>query len=199
MVWRWLKRFFGSSELAYSPVTSRSRVPLSTSFWIGIEGGQLAQGDLLPRCLVPDFPADFGSGDSGSVQLSKADLVVVTQSCDLENNKVAFVASCPIYPLHTFEEFNPAFKKKGVWEEVRQGRREGLYLLPSPENPGHNREALVVDFRQIVSLPVGYVAAHAAAIGQRWRLQSPYLEHFSQAFARFFMRVGLPSAVPPFK
>jgi hypothetical protein len=39
------------------------------------------------------------------------------------------------------------------------------------------------------------------AIGGRlgWRLQSPYLEHFSQAFARFFMRVGLPSAVPPFK
>jgi hypothetical protein len=38
----------------------------------------------------------------------------------------------------------------------------------------------------------------AAALGNRWRLQSPFLEHFSQAFARFFMRVGLPSAVPPF-
>jgi len=29
-------------------------------------------------------------------------------------------------------------------------------------------------------------------------LRSPYLEHFSQAFARFFMRVGLPTAIPPF-
>jgi hypothetical protein len=28
--------------------------------------------------------------------------------------------------------------------------------------------------------------------------RSPYLEHFSQAFARFFMRVGLPSTIPGF-
>ena len=35
--------------------------------------------------------------------------------------------------------------------------------------------------------------------GLRWRLQSPFREHFSQAFARFFMRVGLPAAIPPFK
>ena len=25
----------------------------------------------------------------------------------------------------------------------------------------------------------------------------PFLEHFSQAFARFFMRVGLPSSISP--
>ncbi|MEZ2279409.1 MAG: hypothetical protein ACBR12_21120, partial [Microcoleus sp.] len=35
-------------------------------------------------------------------------------------------------------------------------------------------------------------------LNDRWRLKSPYLEHFSQAFARLFMRVGLPSAIPPF-
>jgi hypothetical protein len=58
---------------------------------------------------------------------------------------------------------------------------------------------LVVDFRQIISLPFAYLSRHAEQLGPRWRLQSPYLEHFSQAFARFFMRVGLPSALPPFR
>jgi hypothetical protein len=29
-------------------------------------------------------------------------------------------------------------------------------------------------------------------------LLPPYREHLSQAFARFFMRVGLPVEVPPF-
>jgi len=73
-----------------------------------------------------------------------------------------------------------------------------LYLLASPTNPTVSRDALVVNFREIVSLPVGYLRAHAAVLGDRWRLLPPYLEHFSQAFARFFMRVGLPSAIPPF-
>jgi hypothetical protein len=176
---RWLRGLFGSSEVAHAEVSKFARVPTSTGFWIRIEGVELGQGDFLPGCLVPSFPPDFGATESGTVELSTANLIVVTQSCDLENKKVAFVAHCPIYPLSEFEEFNPGFKKKGVWEEVRQGRREGLYLLPSPEHSEKSREALVVDFRQIISLPIGYVTAHAGRIGPRWRLQSPYLEHFS--------------------
>ena len=79
-----------------------------------------------------------------------------------------------------------------------KGRVEGLHLLGSPEHPENNRDALVVDFREIYSLPIAYLVSRAAELGQRWRLRSPYLEHFSQAFARFFMRVGLPSTIPPF-
>jgi hypothetical protein len=146
------------------------------------------------------FPPDFGAaGASQDVPVATADLIVMTQSCDLENRKVEFVALCPIYSLAQFEATNPNFAKKGKWEEVRQGRREGLYLLASPTTPEDNRAALVVDFRQIISLPIAYAVRRAVELGRRWRLQSPYLEHFSQGFARFFMRVGLPSAIPPFK
>jgi hypothetical protein len=164
-----------------------------------IEGDSLAQGDLLPQCLVPEFHPDFGSNSANeNVKVSTADLIVVTQSCDLEHAKVPFVAMCPIHSIPKFEKTNPAFAKKGRWEEVRKGRIEGLYLLASPTAPSNNREALVVDFRQIISLPSIYLTRHATSLGQRWRLQSPFLEHFSQGFARFFMRVGLPSAIPPF-
>lgn len=55
-----------------------------------------------------------------------------------------------------------------------------------------------MNFREIYSLPIEYLERHSLNLDDRWRLQSPFLEHFSQAFARFFMRVGLPSAVPPF-
>ena len=34
---------------------------------------------------------------------------------------------------------------------------------------------------------------------KRLRLLPPYREHLSQAFARFFMRVGLPVDIPPFR
>jgi hypothetical protein len=69
---------------------------------------------------------------------------------------------------------------------------EGLHLLASPTEPANNRGALVVDFREIYSLPFDDLVSRAPQFGPRWRL--PYLEHFSQAFARFFMRVGLPCA-----
>lgn len=168
-------------------------------FWSTISGVELAQGDFLPDCFVPAVPDGFGPvSKSADIEIHSVDLVVVTQTCDLANAKSGTVALCPIYSLTSFEAVNPSFAKKGVWEEVRKGRREGLHLLASPTNPAASREALVVNFREIFSLPVGYLHSRAIEAGSRWRLDSPFLEHFSQAFSRFFMRVGLPSAVLPF-
>lgn len=167
--------------------------------WVGTTGDGLAQGELLPGCLVPHIPETLTAQTPLSpIPLQEFSLIVVTQSCDLVNAKAGLVALCAIYTLPEYEASNPMFAKKGAWEEVRKGRREGLYLLASPTKPEVSREALVVNFRELVSLPVGYLRNHATALGERWRLQPPFLEHFSQAFARFFMRVGLPSAIPPF-
>jgi len=168
------------------------------SFWVGTEDTALRQGDHLPGCLVPVFGPDFATAGTHEVTADEYDLIVVTQSCDLEQGKVRLVAACPIYPIADFEAVNPAFTKKGRWNEVLKGRIEGLHLLASPANPEDNRGALVVDFREIYSLPLAYLSSRTGQLGQRWRLRSPYLEHFSQAFARFFMRVGLPSTIPPF-
>jgi hypothetical protein len=170
-------------------------------FWKQITGTELAQGDLLPQCLVPQFEPEYGSDDAHAVQevlTGDANLIIVTQSCDLVNDKVVLAALCPIHTLEDFEKTNPRFKQKGQWETVRRGRVEGLHMLASPEEPESNQKALVVDFRQIFSLPPKYLRRRAEQLGARWRLASPYLEHFSQAFARHFMRVGLPSAIPPF-
>lgn len=168
-------------------------------FWTQTEGEALAQGDLLPGCHVPQFGEDFGSSDGEAINVLEADLIIVTQSCDLENNKVALIALCPIHTLTDFERANPAFSKKGAWETVRKGQQAGLHMLGSPTNPSDNRAAMVVDFGQIHSLPPAYVKRRARELGQRWRLESPFLEHFSQALARYFMRVGLPASIAPFR
>lgn len=172
----------------------------TTAWWVGVEGSNLAQGDYLPKCLVPFFEPDYGTdGGIQEVPVKEYDCIVVTQSCDLENDKAPLVALCPIYPISVYEKVNFSFKQKGAWERVRQGRVEGLHLLASHDDPDNNRVCFVADFREIYSLPIGYLKQHAESLGQRWRLQPPYLEHFSQAFARFFMRVGLPSSIPSFK
>ena len=174
-------------------------------FWTKVNEANLRQGDYLPNCLVPIpvfEPDNFSRNPGGQeidVEVREIDLIVLTQSCDLENQKAQFVALCPIYPIPEFEKANPDFVRKGMWNDVRRGRVEGLHLLASPIDPSNNRDALVVDFRQIYSLPFAYLIRHSERIGLRWRLQSPFLEHFSQTFARFFMRVGLPSSIPEFK
>ncbi len=174
-------------------------------WWQTLAGPELAQGDYLRDCIVPIMPAGVvQASDANTVEDStyvfeaqQFDLIIVTQSCDLENGKARLVATCPIFSVAEYESANPTLKNH--WESVRQGRHEGLHLLAAPDYPQDNRRALVVNFRQIFSLPVEYLAAQADGVGERSRLRSPYLEHFSQGFARFFMRVGLPGSIPPFK
>src|SRR4051794_29128703 len=126
-------------------------------FWYEVNEPTLRQGDYLPRCLVPIFPADFATSPDGDIQRGQSDLIVMTQSCDLEQRKVRLVACCPIHALAAFEVANPSSAKKGRWNEVLKGRHEGLHLLASPTTPEDNRQALVVDFREIYSLPFDYL------------------------------------------
>lgn len=170
-------------------------------FWMQVNESDLRQGDYLTNCFVPVsfFEASSLEEQGLEVEVQERDLIVLTQSCDLENKKVRLVSLCPIYTLPEFEAVNSDFIRKGKWNEVRKGRVEGLHLLASPIDPVNSRGALVVDFAEIYSLPFNYLTQHATQLDQRWRLKSPFLEHFSQTFARFFMRVGLPSSVPEFK
>ncbi len=54
----------------------------------------------------------------------------------------------------------------------------------------------IVDFHEVFSLPRAFLEAWLLERGEpRLRLRPPYREHLSQAFARFFMRVGLPTDI----
>src|SRR5690349_2653026 len=140
-------------------------------FWVRVNEAALRQGDYVPHCLVPVFSPDWTATGTQEVAADDYDLILLTQSCDLEQQKVRLVAACPIYSIAEFEAANPAFARKGRWNEVLKGRVEGLHLLAAPNDPANNREALVVDFREIYSLPFDYFAARAAQLGPRWRLR----------------------------
>jgi hypothetical protein len=170
------------------------------SYFASVSTPSLAQGDLLPNCPVPEFPANFETV-SGVLQFPYrvGRLIIMTQSCDLENGKIWLVALCPAFSISELANVDGKFRKPGELNNIRKGRYEALHLLACPEDNLDNQNALVVDFRQIYSLPFAFLTQHASQLGSRWRLNSPFLEHFSQAFARFFMRVGLPSSIPEYK
>ena len=169
-----------------------------TPFFSAISGRTLAQGDLLTECPIPFYPADFGRS-SFEMPFAIGRLIVISQSCDLANRKLPQVALCPVFGIGEFAATDAKFVKSKELENLRKGRYEALHMLASPESPADNGSALIVDFRQIISLPFDFIEGHAAKSGDRWRLDSPFVEHFSQGFARFFMRVGLPSSIPEFK
>ena len=153
----------------------------------------LQQGDLLPSFVRKQA----SERDGKAVVLSKTgDYIVITQSCDLENRKVALVLLAPTFSLSDWLFNNP--EDFSQLENIRKGAEPTLYLLPSDITLSPLlQEDRVVDLRQVLGAPLSDVLAAGGTPG-RVGLASPFLEHFSQAVARSFMRVGLPEDVPAY-
>lgn len=174
--------------------------------WKTVRGSDLQQGDWLTKFPVPLFDEDLATvadGEQATVGIADRDVLVLTQSCDLVVRgggapKARFVAVCPVYSLAEWLDINRSYQDDKVKEKARRGQVEGVHLIPSPTDPENNGAVLVAHFREIHSAPFAHAAEFADSLGDRWQLQSPYVEHFSQAFARFFMRVGLPTDIAPY-
>ncbi|MCD6231462.1 hypothetical protein J7K28_02360 [Candidatus Aerophobetes bacterium] len=112
--------------------------------------------------------------------------------------KLDLVLVCPIWPLKEFENRSDFFKSRKGKEALRQGNVPGYHLLNKCNFDSFNKDYLVVDFRSVYSVPFDFIVDLAKKKGKRLRLLPPYREHLSQAFARFFIRVGLPVDIPQF-
>jgi hypothetical protein len=166
-----------------------------------VSGDDLEQGDILDGCPVflppPDLAVDLSA--QANFRWEKRDVIVMSQSCDLVKGQknIAEVLVCLVWNLSSYTTghlSNPKGK-----EEARRGYLPSIHMLAECTLEGLKREVRIVDFRQIHSLPVPFCRELALRTGNRIRLLPPYREHLAQAFARFFMRVGLPVDIPPFR
>jgi hypothetical protein len=109
---------------------------------------------------------------------------------------------CPIRPVDDFiavAKKNASAKEiKATKESIRKGTQPAFHMLNS-YNEEFSMPISIAEFSTLFSVPIDYVKNKAEKYDTRLRLRSPYREHFAQAFARFFMRVGLPSDIPSFK
>jgi len=167
-----------------------------------LSGGQgtekiriLQQGYLLFDCPVIDISSNYVIPDKLKdeditdieVNIEKFDLMIMTQSCDLANDKTEQVLHCAFFPASTYS--------KNEVKEIKSNRRTSYCLIEASDTanidllPAFERQ--VIDFRSVYTLPKQYVLNF---IGDKTisRLLPPYREYVAQAFARFFMRVGLP-------
>ena len=189
---------------------------MSDSWYEEIEPGtKLMQGDLIFGCPLVSWKSEAlqvsGSGDTEVLHTMTeailADTVVMTQACDLDQDKVQNVVLCPhITVTEYFDAWRTEMQSKGnnptnkAWrshcEVICDGFIWNLALLNAGKTLTLGTEHRIVDFHDIFTVPRTFLEALLRQRGQqRLRLLPPYREHLSQAFARFFVRVGLPTPV----
>lgn len=168
---------------------------------------EIRQGDFIPECpiLIPPSNLNFSQADGDEVDfhdtitVKTLNTVVVSQSCDLENNKVEIVLVCPIISLADFFAALPESDRSGKGrakklDNLRQGNLPSYHLLNRDTDFGIE-DFQVVDFHNVYGVNFDFLKDYIVKIKSRVRLLPPYREHLSQAFARFFMRVGLPNDI----
>jgi len=177
---------------------------------------ELTQGDLILSCPILTWKTELPQLNNlqsetevlkASVEAIQADVIVMTQACDLENNKVENVILCPHFSLSEYKQDweemmssknqNPSAK---AWrrhcDDIKDGYMWNLSMLNSFNSEIISIEHRVVEFHEVYTIPRYFFESLLQQRGEaRLRLLPPYREHLSQAFARFFMRVGLPIGV----
>jgi hypothetical protein len=172
--------------------------------WYEVVGGPgLAQGDVLLECPVPQVEEySIPLPDSFDVAVDYRDLVVLSQSCDLVNDKVSEVMLAAIQnydQLVINEGATNTIIKSSRWRKAAvEGDLPAMSLLP-PHAGDPAMAWSLVDFRHLFTLPKRFVTDFAEQSDNRLRIVPPYREHLAQAFARYFMRVGLPSPLHAFE
>ena len=176
----------------------------------------LSQGDIVFACPVirwsRDLPVDVTTTEGrealkAAYRVEVADVIVLTQACDLEQEKVDSVVLCPHFALSAY---------RAAWEEDMQRRGQGItdrawnrrvqeisnlsihnfYLLDnSPDGPVQ-MEHRVVDFYDVYTVPRSVLEGLLKARAEpRLRLMPPYSEKVSQQFGHLFSRIALPHPV----
>jgi hypothetical protein len=112
-------------------------------------------------------------------------------------NQGDFILNCPILvPMH---DVKIGTIKANLFEaDIIIMSQSNYHLLNKCDMLNESNDYLVVDFRSVFSVPYSFLKEFSKKQTTRIRLMSPYREHLSQAFARFFMRVGLPTDIPQF-
>jgi hypothetical protein len=169
-----------------------------SEWWTAVSGLDHEQGDLLAGFPVHRVLGSLTDPSTTQIRIDHIDGIIVTQSCDLANTKtrtilIGRVITWKAYAQAQYRAGNTAVKSEVYLKNLIAGGIPPLALLHE-RTTRPTLDWSVADFRELYSIDRNDLDAFIARPGtkQRLRLNSPYKEHFAQAFARYFMRVGLP-------
>lgn len=146
----------------------------------------LTQGDIFLECPIVDWVQS--TSDAWEPQQYTQNVIVLTQACDLANQKAGRVQVAIVHNAMQLIAAN-VVKAAAVRDQIRTHRVFGLYFLPEFEN--YLPES-IVDLRDIHTVPRVLLEQFVGKGKRLIRLQTPYREHLAQHFAVTFSRIALP-------
>lgn len=153
--------------------------------WLAESPSELSQGDLIKDYSLP-IPER--NGDGWGLVLTSLDLVVLTQSCDIDKPVQTHLLVATALPYSSLVPQYPQLGDREYRLNLVRGQSIADFLLPPL--PGVQDDWTLVNFRRLFSIP-----KDEARASHRLELVSPYREALAQAFGRFMMRVGLPAGI----
>jgi hypothetical protein len=174
----------------------------SHDWYDAVVGSDLEQGDILQDVLLPIII--HIDPHRPVVEFEHTSAIVLTQSCDIVNGKttrlvLGGVTAYDRYVTAEADRGNHFVASRRFRKAVVDGHLPPLTILRPTVAGDRLFPWSLVDFRQIYTVPVVDAGELARSLGPRPRLRPPYREHLSQAFARFHMRVGLPTDAEDFE
>lgn len=197
-----------------------------------VTGEALDQGDIIPACPVLAAIELADTKVIPKARITPVTAIVVTQTCDLAQDKTDSVIVCAMWSVGQVVLEEPTLRSKaeeackkerlpmpaadsknlereigaiidksgflrGHFNAIIKGERPAYAMLE--EHPASGSPRWVVSFQDVYAMPKGVVSKAAMDAGPRLRLRSPYREHVSASFGRFFARIGLPIDLPQYK
>ena len=151
----------------------------------------LSYGDVIDDCpliTIRTWPPDQGTdvpSESWTIRV-----VVLTQSCDLAQDKTTRVV---VAPVHAAEELvaQGILKANVIRDQLRRGQVFGWYFLPAATAPIHLAES-IVDLRELHTIERRTLEYLVGAGKRVCRIQTPWREHLAQHFGTTYTRIALP-------
>ncbi|MCX7108723.1 MAG: hypothetical protein NTX45_01080 [Proteobacteria bacterium] len=156
----------------------------------------LEQGDIFYNIpVIEPISADIDRGERLRVKVIKLDIIVLSQSCDLGAGKIQNVTVCPVtnLQLHLINNFGSVSERKAHVKRLKRGEEVRYHLLN--KDTGVCEEYLVIDLKNAYGINYDLLDKLRESQPNRIGLKPPYREHLSQAFARVYMRIGLPNDI----
>ncbi|HKI16717.1 MAG TPA: hypothetical protein VKA15_02510 [Isosphaeraceae bacterium] len=151
----------------------------------------LSQGDVIDDCLlitIRIWPPDPGTDVRSETWTIR--VVVLTQACDLAQDKTTRVV---VAPVHEAAELvaRDTLRAGVIRDQVRRGQVFGWYFLPAAPAPINLAES-IVDTRELHTIE-RHTLEYLVRAGKRvCRIRTPWREHLAQHFGTTYMRIALP-------
>ncbi len=147
------------------------------------------QGDLIEGCVVAILESFTLGRREYDAEFETPRVIVLTQTCDLANDKTSVVTVAEVQNAQTFVDAG-ILKPADIKGPLRSGRIWGLYFLPADAALG--LPEMIVDLRRLHTVKLDMLRTLCAAGKRPGRVQPLYREHLAKHFADTFSRIGLP-------